>query len=303
MEIKINDYYEPDHFRALNEDNYNLSHSCEYDKNEMHHIHEACEILMIENGSAAYYIDGKKYDVEPGDILIIGSRQHHMRRLERLPFLRYGLALKPSYYRSLNLGEDLLKVFQTPSPEDFKLHFKSVPPAVFDEIIRLIQFLYSESGADKPFSPLLERSILTEIAVILYRQAGLKQKGDSVSSMHERMVELKEYIDGHYWEPLDLNVLGKQFFLHPVTISKEFKKSFGYTLTKYINNVRICESAKRLETTRDSVLEIASACGYESVNTFLRHFKAVMETTPLQYRKAMQEWFSRNSSQNEPLRH
>ena len=27
MEIKINDYYEPEHFRALNEDNYNLLHS------------------------------------------------------------------------------------------------------------------------------------------------------------------------------------------------------------------------------------------------------------------------------------
>lgn len=295
MEIKINDYYEPEHFRALNEDNYNLSRSCEYDKNEMHHIHTACEILMIESGSAAYYIDGKKYYVEPSDILIIGSRQHHMRRLDRLPFLRYGLTLKPSYLQSLNLGEDLLKVFQTPSPEEFKLHFKGVPPAVFDEIVRLIQFLYGESGAGKPFSPLLERSILTAVAVTLYRQSGLKQKEEPISSMHKRMVELKEYVDVHYQEPLDLNILGKQFFLHPVTISKEFKKSFGCTLTKYINNVRICESAKRLETTGDSVLEIASACGYESVNTFLRHFKDVMETTPLQYRKTMQEWFSRNS--------
>lgn len=61
MKLKINDYYEPDHFRALNEDNYNLSRSCEYDKNEMHHIHESCEILLIEEGSADYYISGKKY--------------------------------------------------------------------------------------------------------------------------------------------------------------------------------------------------------------------------------------------------
>lgn len=32
LEIKINDYYEPEHFQALNEDNYNLSRSCEYDR-------------------------------------------------------------------------------------------------------------------------------------------------------------------------------------------------------------------------------------------------------------------------------
>lgn len=94
MDVKINDYYEPAHFKALNEANYDVSHSCEYEQNEMHHIHESAEILFVENGSADYYVEGKKYYVEKGDILIIGSRKHHMRRLDKLPFLRYGLAVK-----------------------------------------------------------------------------------------------------------------------------------------------------------------------------------------------------------------
>ena len=64
-------------------------HSCEYEQNEMHHIHESAEILFVENGSADYYVEGKKYYVEKGDILIIGYRKHHMRRLDKLPFLRY----------------------------------------------------------------------------------------------------------------------------------------------------------------------------------------------------------------------
>lgn len=296
MEIKINDYYEPDHFRALNEDNYNLSRSCEYDKNEMHHIHESCEILFIEEGSADYYISGKKYYVEAGDILIIGSREHHMRRLDTLPFLRYGLTVKPSYYRSLNLGEELLKIFQTPSQEDFLKHFKRVDQAVFGEIIHLIQYLYGDEGEDKPFRALLERSILTEIAVILYRQSGMKPREGTLSAMHERMLEVKEYIDKNYREPLDLKLLSERFYLHPVTISKEFNKSFGQTLTKYINNVRICEGARLLETTRESITSIADQCGYDSVNTFLRQFKMVMETTPLQYRKGIQEWFKRSKN-------
>ena len=50
MEIKINDYYEPDHFRAISEDNYNISRTCEYEKNEMHHIHNTSEILLVEDG-------------------------------------------------------------------------------------------------------------------------------------------------------------------------------------------------------------------------------------------------------------
>ena len=73
MDIKINDYYEPDHFRAICEDNYNVSRTCEYEKNEMHHIHNSNEVLLVEDGAADYYISGKKYHVEPGDILVIGE--------------------------------------------------------------------------------------------------------------------------------------------------------------------------------------------------------------------------------------
>ena len=84
MEIKINDYYEPDHFRAISEDNYNISRTCEYEKNEMHHIHNTSEILLVEDGAADYYISGRKYHVEPYDILVIGAMEHHLRRIDRL---------------------------------------------------------------------------------------------------------------------------------------------------------------------------------------------------------------------------
>lgn len=293
MDIKINDYYEPEHFKALNEANYDVSHTCDYEKNEMHHIHESTEILFVEKGSADYYVDGKKYYVEPGDILIIGSRKHHMRRIDQLPFSRYGLAVKPSYYRRLNLGEDLIKVWQGPDPEEFTQHFKNVPQDVFSEVIHLMKCLYREQRGDLPFRATVERSIVTQIAVILYRQWGLKQRDNSTSSMSRQMYDIKEYIDQHYQEDLDLNSLSEQFYLHPVTISKEFSRCIGQPLTKYINSVRVCEGARLLENTQKSVTDIAGLCGYDSVNTFLRQFKTIMETSPLQYRKEMKDWLDR----------
>lgn len=293
MDVKINDYYEPDHFKALNEANYDVSHSCEYEQNEMHHIHESAEILFVENGSADYYVEGKKYYVEKGNILIIGSRKHHMRRLDKLPFLRYGLAVKPSYYRRLNLGEDLIKVWQGTSPDEFVQYFKKVENSVFNQCIYLLKSLYDEQKQDMPFSSMVEKSIVTQIAVILYRQWDLKRNKNEVSSMSQQMYDIKEYIDQHYIEDLNLNGLSEQFYLHPVTISKEFSRCIGQPLTKYINRVRVCEGARLLENTQESVTSIASQCGYNSVNTFLRQFKTIMETSPLQYRKEMKAWLER----------
>ena len=78
-----------------------------------------------------------------------------------------------------------------------------------------------------------------------------------------------------------------------IGISKEFSRCIGQPLTKYINRVRVCEGARLLENTQESVTSIASQCGYDSVNTFLRQFKTIMETSPLQYRKEMKAWLER----------
>lgn len=291
MGIKINDYDEPDHFRAICEDNYNISRTCEYEKNEMHHIHNSCEILFIEDGAADYYVSGKKYHVEPYDILVIGPMEHHLRRIDRLPFSRYGFTIKPTYLRSVILDEDLLKVFITPAPDVFADHYKCVAPAVFARIVEMLSALKDEEEIHKPFRSQIERTVITQIAVILFRVFQFKRDDGGNAPSNARMLEIKEYIDIHFDEKLNLNILSERFFLHPSTISKEFARYCGYNLNKYINTVRVCEAAKMLENNNNSVSEIAERCGYDSINTFLRQFKAIMEVSPLQYRKSVHEWW------------
>lgn len=301
MEIKINDYWGPDHFRALSEDNFNVSRSCEYERSEMHHNHSSSEILFVEEGSADYYVDGKKYHLEQGDIMVIGGQEHHRWRLLECPFLRYGLSVKPSYYESLNLGEDLKKVFLTPTQTVYQKHYKHVDPEIFSHIIELLQQLYGEQAIHKPFRSMIERTLITQIAILLFRVFGLERRESELSMMNLRMIDIKEYIDLHFRENLNLQMLSELFYLHPATISKEFNKYFGKTIIKYINSVRVCEAASLLENTNESVTSISAKCGYDSVNTFLRQFKLIMETTPLQYRKAVKEWFEKKREQSHGL--
>lgn len=291
MEIKINDYDEPEHFRALCEDNYNVSRTCEYEKNEMHHIHNTCEILFVEDGSADYFISGNKYHVEPYDILVIGPMEHHLRRIDQLPFLRYGLTVKPTYFRSIILDEDLLKVFSTPEPETFVCHYKNISPEIFENIIEMLCELKNEDAIHKPFRSQIQRSVIIQIAVTLFRAFHFKRNDGGITPANARMLEIKEYIDAHFNEELNLNILSERFFLHPTTISKDFSRYCGYNLNKYINTVRVCEAAKMLENDNSNVAEIAEKCGYDSVNTFLRQFKSIMEISPLQYRKSVHEWW------------
>lgn len=293
MGIKINDYYGPDHFKAINEDNYNISRTSEYEKNAMHHIHNSSEVLIIETGSADYYISGQKYHVSKNDILVIGAMEHHQSKILQPPYTRYGFTIKLSYCRSLNLEDDLMNVFFTPAPEMFERHYKNINPDIIHQIIELFCYLKNEEKFNTSFRPQMERSIITQIAILLFRAFNMKKQDRVLSVMNERMLEIKEYINLHYNEKLDLQRLRDLFFLHPSTISREFNRYCGMTLVKYINTVRVCEAAKLLESNQYNIALISDKCGYENVNTFLRHFKSIMQVSPLQYRKSVQDFFEK----------
>ena len=92
MQIRVNDYEELEHFRAICEDCYNVSRTCGYDRLRMSHIHNTCEILLVETGEADYYISGKKYHVAPYDILVIGAMEYHRSVITNPPYQRYNLS-------------------------------------------------------------------------------------------------------------------------------------------------------------------------------------------------------------------
>ena len=269
--------------------NYDVSWTCDDWIDNMHHIHNSCEFLFIEEGAAYYDIDGVSYYVQAGDILTIGAMQHHRRVIDKLPFKRYGLTIKPTYYKSLALEDDLLQVFETREVEYFNQHCKAIAPEVFEELVLLLKMLREEQTEHHPFRSRMERALIAQTMIRLFRIFGLKREHTSLTAVHAAMLEIKEYIQENYREPLNLKVLSGQFFLHPATISKEFHKYCAQSLNKYINSVRISAAAKLLENTNDSIGKIAEDCGFESENTFLRQFKSRMEISPTIYRKTFRE--------------
>lgn len=50
MQIKVNDYEETEHFRAICEDCYNISRTCGYDRLTMSHIHNQAKFFLWNQG-------------------------------------------------------------------------------------------------------------------------------------------------------------------------------------------------------------------------------------------------------------
>lgn len=95
------------------------------------------------------------------------------------------------------------------------------------------------------------------------------------------------YIDFHYAEDLTLSFFAKMFSLNKNYLSALFKKESGITLTEYIHQVRIRRAITMINLSPLSITTIASSCGYNDVNYFIRVFKREMGVSPKQYQKAV----------------
>jgi AraC-like DNA-binding protein len=62
----------------------------------------------------------------------------------------------------------------------------------------------------------------------------------------------------------------------------------GKTLQEYIHSLRLDEAKRMLDTSDDSIEDIAETCGFNTIRTFYRLFRERYDITPAEYRKNTQ---------------
>ena len=75
------------------------------------------------------------------------------------------------------------------------------------------------------------------------------------------------------------------------TLKRRFKAATGFTLIEHIQNLRVEETKRLLETGQMPVDEISVEVGYEDASFFRRLFKRLTGLTPSQYRRMFQPVF------------
>jgi AraC family transcriptional regulator len=72
--------------------------------------------------------------------------------------------------------------------------------------------------------------------------------------------------------------------VHPVHLSREFKKHFGVTMGEYLRDFRVRLASEELRSTK-SLAEIAAAAGFADQSHFTRIFKRTIGQTPGEFRR------------------
>lgn len=96
---------------------------------------------------------------------------------------------------------------------------------------------------------------------------------------------LKEDLDRNFQAPFSLEKYENRFGISHYRLCREFSAAYGVPPMRYLKTVRIEKAKAMLLSTDRTVSEISMAVGYENVNNFIIHFKALTGMTPGAYRR------------------
>lgn len=93
-----------------------------------------------------------------------------------------------------------------------------------------------------------------------------------------------EVLADRWQEPVSLSELSRAAGVHPVTISRSFRRHFGCTLGEFQRKIKIEKSLWLIKNTDHSLTHISSFCGFSDQSHFIRTFKRVTGFLPRAFR-------------------
>lgn len=106
--------------------------------------------------------------------------------------------------------------------------------------------------------------------------------------LYRRMVQAKLFIDRNYAAKTDLGDISDEAYFSKFHFTRLFKSIYGKTPHQYLTFVRI-EKAMQLLQAGETVSDVCTAVGFESLSSFSGLFKRVAGVSPSVYLAQQQE--------------
>ena len=228
--------------------------------------------IQCVEGRGRMLLDGKEYDVNPGQGIFLHPNVPHSYSAVDFPWTVHFLCFEGYAVEKLLEHSPLTKsgVFTLEEPE----------------ALEKILFGLAEIPEDSTLVSCCHYSkIMYEILIYLILHA-TGENGDTVTARHHRLTPVLRYIEEHFDRALTLPELAALCHVTPEYLCQLFKSNIGIRIFDYINQVRIRHSKEMLLGMRDHPANVVGRlCGFENASYFSKIFKRYEGMTPGEFRK------------------
>lgn len=255
------------------------------------HFHPHFEIYCLLNGASQHFVEGRSFNLATYDFVLLRPyRLHRTNYLKHQPCKRLIIQFSLDFLNAL-LPDDTQAVSRLFDVEAPVYRFT---PEQTTEMMHLFNQMYKASKPKGATTDLLITGLFIQLMDRLFRYHGdncyfLDHKEslqNHLSPIEGKIYDITSHIHRHYDEDLTLDNLAARFFISPHYLSRQFKKTTGFTLIQYIQETRIKRAQELLLDTDMKIIDIIDPCGFGSISQFNRVFSNLVGTSPSNYRKA-----------------
>lgn len=232
--------------------------------------HENLEIQLCKEGEGEAYIDGERYEIKKGDLVLVNSNAIHYTATKSLLYYTC-IIISTKWCEEMNIPYESLKL----SP-----HIKSFSA---ERLIGELEKAYEDLNL--PFRNLKLNEIFLRLMTEIFENHS--SKSFSPEKRGRRFNVIKEtivYIRNNYSRKLSLQEISEAVYYDKYNLCKEFKRYTGKTVFEYLNEYR-AQVAKDFLYNGYNVSETAALCGFEDASFFNKVFKRYMGKSPSFYKK------------------
>ncbi len=263
------------------------------ERNVAMHAHMNFEIHVLYEGSARIETESGFYTLLAGDAAVISPNVYHSSvnttRAFRLVTMNFSLYQQARAKRFSEFSECLRYLY---SSDVVVLHDSK-------NIFRLFDLLRKELKSGSFGTEELQRVLLEEFIVFLFRAVSASAKNDSLHNMWEiglsseqaeltkaeRMMIIESYMK-HSFQDATIEELSRRLGVSPQHTRRILHNEYKMSFSDMLNRHRINESKKLLESTEQTITKIGISVGFSNPQSFSGVFKKETGCTPSEYRYA-----------------
>ena len=156
-------------------------------------------------------------------------------------------------------------------------------PNIGERINIALERIEDANRAKLPGYELQVKGALLRFLALLLAQGRQRLAAETADT--QRLKTLLQWLSAHYTEELRVADAAGVCSFSASHFMRWFRQMTGQSFVAFLNEYRLNAAAEALQATDETVLTIASRCGFENLSYFNRVFKAHFGMTPREYRK------------------
>jgi AraC family transcriptional regulator len=213
------------------------------------HVHERPHLSMVLRGGDVEQRGSSRHVRTPGALGFYDAGESHASLSRSEESLHANIELAPEFLVQMGIGASQVS---------------AAVRANADAPLLLIRS-QAELRRNDPTSRVALEAMVTDLVT---------SNTEKYTSQRPAWVErVAEVVHDAWAGPITLAMLAAHAGVHPVTISKHFRRYFGSTLGNYLRQIRLTRSLPLLATPHEPLSGVAYRCGFSDQSHYTRTFR------------------------------